>query len=121
MNSPTVLKHVTKKLPVALTDSELIEKARDLGEVIEDIASETAGQADQKAQMKARLTELHAREQQLASVVRRREETRDVACELLTDDGINAQLIRLDTNVLVVARPLSEEERQMTLPVEPER
>ena len=55
------LKSITRSLPVQLTNDELRAKGSELAAVIQDVKGEEDRQADLKAQMKARLTELDAR------------------------------------------------------------
>ena len=123
MTSRTTDRHAlsafTKSLPVRLTQDELLDRAAELAGVVEDYSTEEARQTDVKAQLKARLTELDAKRRQLAIVVARKEEYRDVRCEVLADlDRMLAHTMRTDTGEIVGSRPLTDEERQDGLPLE---
>lgn len=76
MNEPTfpMLSRLIKKLAVTLTEEEFDLRANDLAQVCQDIQTEEARAADVKAQLKARITQLQARQAELSSIVRRREE-----------------------------------------------
>ena len=74
----------TMRLACKLTDEELRAAGDGLAKVVQDIASEDDAQKDQKAQMKARLMELTARQTILALQVSRREEHRDVEVTIST-------------------------------------
>lgn len=107
----------TRNLPVKLREDELLERGHSLASVIQDITSEEARQVDVKAQMKARLSELEARRSQLAIVVSRREEQRDVTCDVFHDyDRVVVETVRRDTGEVVYSRAMTEDERQLPLP-----
>lgn len=123
MNEPTfpMLSRLIKKLAVTLTEEEFDLRANDLAQVCQDIQTEEARAADVKAQLKARITQLQARQAELSSIVRRREEQRDVTCEVLADfDAGDAIEVRTDNMKILSRRPLTEKERQSHLPLEPE-
>ena len=115
-----VIHSQTKSLPVRLTEQELLQKSAELASTVQDYATEESRQVDIKAQLKAKLTELDARRTQLASVVARREEYRDVRCEIVANTKtLLAQIVRTDTGEVIQTRPLTMEERQMVLPLAP--
>jgi hypothetical protein len=108
----------TKSLPVKLTQDELLQKSRELAGTVQDYATEESRQTDIKAQLKARLTELDAKRTQLAIVVARQEEYRDVRCEVVADPRtLMAHITRDDTGEVVETRRLTETERQDVLPL----
>ena len=110
------VKQVVRSLPVKLTDLELVEAGHNLATVVQDISTEESRQADIKASMKARLAELEGRRTQLAIIVARREEYREVTVEITHDyqRGV-IQDIRTDTGEVVSTRTMSESERQQQL------
>jgi hypothetical protein len=74
-------------------------------------------QVDMKAQMKARLAELDARKTQLAIIIGRREEDRDVTVDQFWDFGrFVVDTVRRDTGEVVSSRRMTEEECQQPLP-----
>lgn len=109
---------VVRSMPCKLTEDELLKVGGELAATVQDIESEDRRQADVKAQMKSRLTELEARRSRLAITVSRREEHRDVQVEIWHDyqRGI-VQDIRRDTGEIVHTRPMTDEERQVKLPI----
>lgn len=119
---PTAKLHRTVIRPLAcrLTEEELLQKGQQLAEAVEDIQSEERRQTDIKASMKARLTALEARRDEVSVAIRRREEERDVEVDIWHDfaRGI-VQDIRRDTGEVIHYRPMSDDERQQGLPMEP--
>ena len=100
-----------------LTDDELQAAGNDLAKVVQDIAGEADRQGEIKAQMKARLMELTAKQTVLAIMVSRREEHRDVEVTIATcyDDGVEIRT-RTDTGEVISTRALRDDERQPRLP-----
>jgi hypothetical protein len=116
-----VLTRSIKTLPVALTSDEFTDRAEGLALVCQDIQTEEARANDVKAQLKARLTQLEGRRAELSSIVSRKEEMRQVECEVRADfDNGEAIEFRTDNMRLLSRRPLTEKERQSHLPLEPE-
>lgn len=120
--TPTIRLHrtVVRTLPCVLTEEELLKKGQELAEAVEDIQTEERRQGDIKASMKARLTALGARRDEISIAVRRKEEDRDVEVDIFHDyaRGI-VEDIRRDTGERIAFRPMSEDERQRELPMEP--
>jgi hypothetical protein len=111
---------IVRSLPVRLTDEELLKKGSDLATAVQDIATEEGRQVDIKASMKAKLAEIEARRTQLAIAVSRKEEHRDVEVDIFHDyQRAVVQDIRRDTGEVLSTRVMSEEERQIGLPMEP--
>jgi hypothetical protein len=115
-NGTKVIGNLTKQLPVKLTNDELLAKSSALAGTVQDYATEESRQADIKAQLKAKLTELDAKRTQLAIVVARKEEYRDVRCEIVADyDAQTAIEYRMDTGEVVMTRALTDGEKQNRL------
>lgn len=109
---------VTKNLPCKLTEAELKDFGRKLAVKCEDIAAEESRQKDQKSEMKARLDGMESERAQLAIVVRRQEEQRDVECTETFDYELGkVTIVRTDTGDEIRVRPMTTEERQQVLPV----
>lgn len=104
-------------LPVKLDADELRERGDSLAAVIQDLNAEENRQVDVKAQMKARMAELDSKKTQLAIVISRREEHRDVMVDMFHDyDRLVAETVRRDTGETIASRRMTEDERQLPLP-----
>lgn len=115
MRSRTLLRN----LRCRLTPEEWAERAARLAAINQEIDAEEARQAEQKAEMKARLATLESERQKLSGAVVRKEEHRDVECEeWLHEQPARVVVIRLDTREEVENRPMTDAERQRHLPVE---
>lgn len=111
---------IVRSLPCRLTDDELLKKGSELATAVQDIATEEGRQLDIKASMKAKLAEIEARRTQLAIAVSRKEEHRDVEVDIWHDyQRAIVQDIRRDTGEVLTTRVMSEDERQIGLPMEP--
>ena len=108
-----------KHLPCTLTDAERLAKGIELARANEDIGNEESRQGDLKADMKARLTALEAEVGNLATIVRRNEEYRDVDVQEIFDyaKGTVSQ-VRTDTGEQIHRREMTESERQEMLPLD---
>ena len=116
-----VLSRSIKTLPVSLTADEFTDRAEGLAQICQDIQTEEARANDVKAQLKARLTQLEGRRAELTSIVSRKEEMRQIECEVRADfDNGEAIEFRTDNMRILSHRPLTEKERQSHLPLEPE-
>ena len=111
-----MIKSDTRSLPVKLREDELRERGDALASVIQDVNAEESRQVDVKAQLKARLSELEAKKTQLAIVISRREEFRDVLTETWHDYGRGVvYVLRTDTKEEIGSRGMTNEERQPRL------
>lgn len=108
----------TRNLACTLTEDELRDRGFQLAKAVQDIATEEMRQGDLKAQMKATLAGLDGMKSRLASSVARREEFRDVAVDIFLDHdrGVVDQ-VRQDTGECILSRPMTDDERQLALPV----
>lgn len=110
---------VVRSLPCRLNDEELLKAGGDLATAVQDLATEEGRQADVKASMKAKVTEIEARRTQLAIKVSRKEEHRDVEVDIWFDyQRAVVQEIRRDTGEILGTRVMSDAERQQNLPME---
>jgi hypothetical protein len=113
-----ILSRFQEHLACPLTDEEFADRAKALAETCQEIQAEESRAADIKAQLKARLTGLEARRNELSIVVGRREENRDVPVEMRADlDTGQALKVRTDTMKILSSRPLTDNERQQHLPL----
>lgn len=110
---------IVRSLACQLSDEELLKKGTELAQAVEDIQGEDRRQADIKASMKARMTALEARRDELSVTVRRREEERDVQVEVWHDySRAIVYDVRTDTGEVLFRRPMTDDERQQALPME---
>jgi hypothetical protein len=115
-----ILLRVIRLLPVKLTDDELRARGQDLAAVCDDIGAETDRADSVKQELKARMTGLEARRSQLAALIRRGDELRDVEVLTLAHFASGtATVVRTDTGDVLLSRPLTDTERQIPLPAEP--
>lgn len=113
-----IAKTETRVLPVKLNNDELRERGDSLAQVIQDLNTEERRQVDIKAQMKARLSELEARQTQLAITISRREEERDVTVDIYHDfERLKVETVRRDTGETIHRREMTQDELQRQLPV----
>lgn len=114
----TLLKTITRNLPCRLSDDELRQRGDALAETCQELHAEEQRQTDVKAQMKARMTELEAKQTRLSIVISRREEYRDVPCDQFGDTVRGTvDIVRRDTAEVVETRPMTDSERQQSLPM----
>lgn len=110
-----LLKTKTVTLPTELTDLELAAVARELANTVQAIGAETEEQKNLKDQMKAKLSELQARQTRLAIQVSTGQVYREVEISVcITDLGLIEE-IRTDNGEVVMTRPPTQEERQLHL------
>lgn len=116
--SVRLVRSETRFLPVKLHEDELRDRGDKLAAVIQDMTAEENRQVDLKAQMKARLAELDSKKTQLAIVISRREENRDVNVDIFHDFEMGkVDTVRRDTGEMLMSRRMTEEERQQPLPL----
>lgn len=106
------MKTMERSLPVKLTESEMLERGSALASVVEDIDLETEDQKEQRQGMKSRMTELESRRARLASILRRGQENRHVACTQYLTDTQHVVVIRDDSGEELESRMAYEEELQ---------
>lgn len=111
-----VLRRSIRPLPVKLTADDIMKASMGLANVCDEIATEEGRQDSIKKSLKARVAELEARRTQLANLIRRGDEIRDVAVTTFADyeEGV-ARDVRMDNGEILATRPLTEKERQPDL------
>jgi hypothetical protein len=108
----------TKPMPVALTDDEYMDRAKQLAACCQDIQAEEDRAKDIKEQLKARLSQLTSHRTDLSIAVSRREEMRPIEMVVLADyEAGEAITVRSDTVRVESRRPLTDAERQSHLPL----
>ena len=107
---------VMETLSVRLTDAERLQLGDELAGVQDQIGNQLSREESIKKELKAKMAGLEARRDELASIVRRKEQMRPVECvwERNYGDGL-ARKIRLDTGEVIQSRPLQDHERQPKL------
>jgi hypothetical protein len=107
---------ISKRLMCSLNERELREYGAKLADACEDIVNEESAQSEIKSQLKAKLTSLEARRAELATVVRRKADYRDVPVEIYYDYArAVVEEVRTDTGETIVTRAMTDTERQMRL------
>lgn len=124
---PRVWKRVeARRLLCTLTPQELQRAGARLADTCEDYTNEEASQKDIKSQLKAKLEGLQARRNELATVVRRKADYKDVPVEIWYDyQRVIVEELRTDTGEMLLTRTMTDAERQMRMfteepPEEPE-
>jgi hypothetical protein len=114
------LKSVTRSLVCKLTRDELLERADDLSSVVQQIAVEENRQTEVKQQLKSDMAALVAQQSKLASIVRGKEEFRDIDCRQTLDvERAMVSVVRADSGEEIATRNATVEEMQRHLPLEP--
>ncbi len=108
------------RLEVQLSEDEKIQAGKDLAENLQDIADLTYDLEAEKKRLKGRIEEHKGEVSRLAYMVNRGAERRLVNCiwtphETEVDVKI---LVRVDTGEIVDERVMTDEDRQVNLPVE---
>lgn len=116
-NQDRIRKRVeSRRLLCTLTPTELQAAGAKLADVCEDFTNEEANQKDIKSQLKAKLEGLQARRNELATVVRRKADYKDVPVEVYFDyPRAIVEEIRTDTAEILVTRAMTDSERQTKL------
>jgi hypothetical protein len=115
-DDPELSEEFERKLPVELTEAELLARAREWAEAEDELQRVAATLAAAKAEAKARTAELSERVTELQRQIRTGKERRDVVCYHRTDHRRGCvETIRMDTAEVVSTRALRPEERQSKL------
>ena len=106
----------TQKLPVALTDAEVLDMARRCSELSREHGHVEAQKKEEMLVFKPRLEQLESEIAELHEVVRSGKQWRDVACEeAFHRDLGEVTVTRLDTGRVVETRAMTKAERQMSM------
>ncbi len=117
-----VLLKTTERLPVKLTEDELLDFGQRLAQVESDASTHAAHADSVKKELKAKETALDAERSRLAGIVRSKHEPRDIDCHLIGYFETNrVNTIRLDTGEVVPGseRAMNLAERQESLELDP--
>ena len=121
MSKPTPeIRKTTERLRCQLTDEEKIEAGRELAETTNELEEIQDDKSQVVSEFKARTTAAEAKIALLGNKLRSGYEIRDVKCDIRFDwpkEG-QKQTIRLDTNEVVYTHDMTEEEKQMQLPLD---
>ena len=110
-----ILKVHTQMLATVLTQEELLAQAMELANTVQAMGAEMELQKNLKDQMKAKLSELQAKQTRLSIVIATGKEYRNVEVELHLVEGGLVQEVRLDTGDIILTRPPHDSERQLVL------
>lgn len=112
-----IIKTQSQYLPTTLSQEEVMVLALELANTVQATGAEIELQKNIKDQMKAKLSELQARQTRLSIVVATGKEYRDVEVQsCLTEHGL-VQEVRTDTGEVLITRPPNDRERQLGLEV----
>ena len=115
-----LIKTVSRLLPVELTDAELREAGDELAATVQEINSEDNRQKEIKDQLKARMSELEAKQSKLAMKITQKKEYRDIQVRIEMHTSGQVSETRIDTGKVLTLRDPYEEEKQFPLkPIEP--
>jgi len=107
-----------ERLPCRLDDDELLDRGQKLAQVEEDLHTHRAHADQVKKDLRARESQLEADRAFLASVVRSKQEPRDVeTIAYLAERPGHVDVVREDTGEVVRTRPAREGELQGKLPL----
>ena len=111
-------KVVIKNVRAELSQTERYKRARELADVMGEIES-VQEQAKSDAQRhKSKVEELNSRARKLRGAIQSGEEWSDVQCREEPEERLGrVKIVRLDTDEVVDYRPMSLEERQVSLPL----
>ena len=117
----TKTKTVTKWLPVALTESKILDRARTMSQRCKEKEELEAEKASVNRVFGERLKKLTGEVARLSNVVSTGLEDQSVECSEITSYlDRTCTIVREDTGEVVETRPLYESELQVALIVEPE-
>jgi uncharacterized coiled-coil DUF342 family protein len=106
----------TRRLPVRLTRDEYDAKAQELTAKLMQVADLESDLAEMSKSMREKIKEENGNIKRLTTIVRSRQEDRDVECyEYRDSDRMIVQVIRQDTSEIVETRPMSASERQLVM------
>lgn len=109
---------MSRFLPCKLTEVEIRERGVALAKLTQDIKATEDRHASVKSQLKSELGVLQAQQAKIAGCVSRGEESRDVRVEIVYDySDLSVTEYRTDTGERINSRTMTEEERQIPLPV----
>lgn len=101
------------KLPVPLTDPELLDRAKRIGEVFNELHRHLVDADDVKKELKKKENELELERIKLAHMLHTGAENREVVVEAWADFSTGTFTeVRKDTGEVITKRDLEPEERQ---------
>jgi len=106
----------TKEIPFDLTDDEVREYSEKMARGVQDLEAMKEGKSAENKRRGDEIKTLQEQVNDLAGKVDSGVEMRDVECEWRKcfEKG-TMELIRLDRDMIIEARPMDEDERQMSL------
>jgi hypothetical protein len=105
-----------RTLPVFLTQEEKSVRGSKLAELTMKIASIETDKKSAMADFTKKRKEAEKERDAVARVLNEEKEYREVAVAIVNaDNGLNKQIVRVDTGEVVETRPATEDERQATL------
>uniref|UniRef100_A0A6M3J2F9 Uncharacterized protein n=1 Tax=viral metagenome TaxID=1070528 RepID=A0A6M3J2F9_9ZZZZ len=114
------IKTVSRLLPVILTDDDLRNKGGELASTVQEINGEEDKQKEIKDQLKARMSQLVAKQSTLANTISNKKEYQDVQVKIEMHASGQVSETRVDTGEVIVLREAYEDEKQLSLSQIPE-
>ena len=113
---PGRIETVSRQLFVALTAEEIQERGEQLAVKLREIAVAYDGMAEDAKEWKADILHLETEANETAHIIRERRELRPVEVDVVPAADGKVSEVRRDTGEVVAVRPISERERQLSLP-----
>lgn len=108
----------TRKLRCHLSEDEVANRADQLAAAVLELELEKENQAEAKAAMRDKLKAMQKAREALARAVSERAEERDVEVDKVYRHArLQVDYVRVDTGAVVETRAMTDDERQMRLPV----
>lgn len=121
-----MIKTVTKKLPVDLTDAELLERGDKLAQaeartelLYVDLAEVKSYASEEKKRIDEALERQRGLRRDIAEEIATRKTQRNVECEVIFTADLKVVTVRKDTGEVVDVRDMTADEQQMVLGEEP--
>lgn len=106
----------TRSLPVRLTDTELLIKAKELSAKVAELDAVEATKKSVAAECKVKYDTLNSDIHHLAKILRTGREDREIEVqEIRNDPARTIEVVRIDTGEVVESRPMTINELQKPL------
>lgn len=115
-----LIREEVRRIPVDLSDKELLEKGNELADILQKIECEEANTELIKADIKARMSALEAQRANVVLLITSKKELRDVRCSIVVDRKNKGmvKIVRNDNGQVVGTREMTGDERQRSLPLD---
>ena len=112
------MKKEVRNLPVALSEAELVERAKILGDLVVEITRKEEEKRATSKSLQKSIDVLKERQTELAMICVAGEELREIECEIAQNYKNDVvDVIRIDTGEVIESRPMRDSDRQDSLPI----